>query len=249
VLPDYPVIIVCPAGLDISKYREVLGPMILRTVSFHEKFFSGIRNYNKLLLMQAFYKEFLDFDFMMLHHTDAFIFRDEMEYWLSRNFDNIGAPMYEYDGTLNPTKFICCGNGGLSLRKVRTFYEIAGSYRPVYRPADIWRNFLLYSWKGRVARAGYYMSMLLTLGSRMNSRFNRIKVNEDVIWSHYVPKYFEEFRNASFEDGYKFSMEFNCDKLLAMNGNRLPFGCHGWYKPLFIDFWRPHIQALGYNLE
>jgi hypothetical protein len=246
VLSNYPVVLVCPEGLDVGAYRDILGPLLTRTVHFHKNYFGGLHEYNKLLIGQAFYKPFLDFEFMLLHHTDAFIFRDELQHWADKNYDNIGAPMYEFDGTLNPKKFVATGNGGLSLRKNKTFYEVAGSYRRIYRPTDIWQNFSLYNWKGRIKRSPYYLSLLLTLGSRMNTQFNNIRANEDVIWSYYVPKYFPAFRNAPFEDGYRFSMEFNCDKLLELNESKLPFGCHGWYKPLFKEVWRPYVEALGY---
>src|SRR5690606_20485649 len=122
---------------------------------------------------------------------------------------------------------------GLCLRKVRTFLELSTNYTRIYRFPDIAENFLRYNWRGRLYRAPYYLLLLSTLGSRLNTKLNRIKQNEDVIWGHYVPKYIEGFRSAPFEDGYRFSMEFNCSRLLALNNKQLPFGCHGWYRPMF----------------
>ena len=33
-----------------------------------------------------------------------------------------------------------------------------------------------------------------------------------------------------------------------MNQDRLPFGCHAWFR-YDLEFWRPHIEAFGHDLE
>jgi len=69
-------------------------------------------------------------------------------------------------------------------------------------------------------------------------------VNEDIFWGVYVPRVYKWFRVAPFEEAYKFSMEYNCEKLFELNQRQVPFGCHQWYKGEFLKFWTPHILEL-----
>lgn len=249
ILGRYPVILTTPEGLRTDAYKEILGESLVRIITFNRKYFNGIKGYNTIMLSREYYEAFLDFDFILFHHTDAFLFKDELQKWADKDYDNIGAPVYEYDGTMHPGKYICTGNGGLCLRKVKTFYELSGSLKIIYKPKDILENFLKYNWRGRIYRSLFYLLLLTTVGSRLTVKFNMIKLNEDVLWGYYVPKYIQSFRNAPFEEGLKFSMEFNCDKLLALNNNELPFGCHGWNKAMFKDFWIPYVQSFGYHIK
>lgn len=249
VLSSYPVVLVAPPSMDASAYQRLFGDQLVKVVNFPHRYFSGLNGYNRLLISRLYYQTFVEYEFILIHHTDAFVFRDELDFWMEKNYDNIGAPIYQYDDTPNPQHYICTGNGGLCLRKVKTFLELTSDNTIIYRFSDIRENFLTYNWRGRLYRAPYYLLMLSTLGSRLNANFNRIQQNEDVIWGHYVPKYIKDFKSAPFEDGCRFSMEFNCDRLLALNGGQLPFGCHGWYKPFFRDFWKPYIESCGYTVN
>jgi len=249
VLSRYPIVLISPDNMDTTAYKALLKDQLVNVVTFHPKYFMDLKGYNRLLLSRMYYKPLLEYDHILIHHTDSFVFRDEVDYWTSKDYDNIGAPVYQYDGTPNPLHYICTGNGGLCLRKVSTFYELSAMNKIIYRFSDIRENFIKYNWRGRLYRMPYYALMLSTLGARLNSKFNRIKQNEDVIWGHYVPKYIPKFKNAPFEDGYRFSMEFNCDHLMTMNKGQLPFGCHGWHRGMFRDFWKPHIEAFGYTID
>ena len=47
-----------------------------------------------------------------------------------------------------------------------------------------------------------------------------------------------------------FSMEFDvnhCYRKLAKG--KLPFGCHGWTKPMYFDRWEKYIRTAGYDLD
>ncbi len=241
IMGGYPVIITAPQYFDASAYRAILKNQVHRVIEYPACYFNGISGYNKLMLSKPYYQALLEYEYILLHHTDAYVFRDELAYWMDKSYDYIGAPVYAYDGTMNPTRYICVGQGGFSLRKVKTFYELADSGQIIYKWADIKENFLLYNWKGKVARLPYYLGLFTTRQARLNSLRSGVKENEDVIWGHYVPKYIPSFSVAPFDEAYQFSMEYNCDTLLALNKGKLPFGCHGWYKDLFRSFWLPFI--------
>jgi hypothetical protein len=66
----------------------------------------------------------------LIHQLDAFVFEDQLDFWCSKDYDYIGAPWIDatwikklkekiswIDTCIYPV-----GNGGFSLRKVKTFY-------------------------------------------------------------------------------------------------------------------------------
>jgi hypothetical protein len=248
VLGNYPVIITAPPDFSAKQYQIVLGDQLREIIHLPGHYFKGLAGYNRLMQSKAYYKNFTDFEYILLYHTDAFVFRDELNEWISRDFDYIGAPIYHYDGTMNPAQYRCVGNGGFSLRKVETFIRLADSGERIYKWRDVLADFLMYNWRGRISRMPYYFGLLSGRHAKLNSNRSGVRENEDIIWGYYVPKYISPFKIASFEDAYRFSMEFNCDKLMEKNNGELPFGCHGWYRSLFIDFWSPYIKAQGFNI-
>ena len=248
VLGSYPVFLTAPKGMPIGSYCSVLGSSLSGVERFEPAYFRDLHAYNRLLTSRIYYEAFSQYEYLLIHHPDAFVFRDELPYWTAQDFDYIGPPIYEYDGTSTPSNFICCGNGGFSLRKTSSFIHLLKSDVSIYRPEDILNDLRKYNWRGRVSRSWYYLTLLAGLGSRLASSFGHLRLNEDIIWGYWVPKYVPSFRVAPLEVGMKFGLEFNCGPLLAMNDGVLPFGCHGWTKPMFREFWKPHIEAMGYTL-
>ena len=76
---------------------------------------------------------------------------------------------------------------------------------------------------------------------------NSFKGFEDQFWSLVAPKNFNWFNVAGVQDAMDFSIEMQPRRVYEMNGQRLPFGCHAWWKYDF-EFWKPHIEAQGYQL-
>lgn len=135
VLKDYDIIFALPEGLEVKQK-----PSEIRAERFEKKYFSNIEGYNKLMLSPIFYERFLQYDYILIYQLDSFVFRDELENWCNKNYDYIGAP---WIATRNFISFLLTpfnsksirkrkpvfykvGNGGFSLRKTRSFYEIAG---------------------------------------------------------------------------------------------------------------------------
>jgi hypothetical protein len=44
----------------------------------------------------------------------------------------------------------------------------------------------------------------------------------------------------------QFSFEYNLEKSLMLNNDKLPLGCHAWYK--HMDFWKKYIDIEGQAL-
>lgn len=79
-----------------------------------------VRHYNRLLTHHWFYRRFEPYEFMLIFQTDSMIFPHcpyEIDDFMQ--YDYIGAPWKHYD---HPG-----GNGGLSLRNVRSFIDAIDS--------------------------------------------------------------------------------------------------------------------------
>ncbi|MBD0259021.1 MAG: hypothetical protein ICV83_25160 [Cytophagales bacterium] len=143
VLGHYPIALAAPEGLPVEAYTSLCPG--LRVKRFPAPFFDGIQGYNQLTLSVSFYESFADYAYMLIYQLDCYVFRDELKDWCRRGYDYIGAPWMGaysqqafYRQTLDkavrretPVKraarrllgrrFEDVGNGGLSLRKVKTF--------------------------------------------------------------------------------------------------------------------------------
>lgn len=145
---DYQLVFLAPDQLDLSTNKIFLNNSKISVKYFEKKYFSSIQGYNKLLLSPFFYKLFLDYEFILIYQLDAFIFQNNLHEWCTKSYDYIGAPWYDTSNSFrfyqkmakSNNLFINClknridfnkgekihvGNGGLSLRKVKTFYNIS----------------------------------------------------------------------------------------------------------------------------
>ncbi|MDD2418972.1 MAG: DUF5672 family protein [Bacteroidales bacterium] len=230
VLGHFPLFVVKPESLDAGFLLKMLPEISFK--SFPDKFFNGIKGYNKLMLSPLFYQEFKQYNYILIHQLDAWIFKDNLEYWCSQGYDYIGAPWIKRDiynkpivkqymqiigkikKTLSrPDKQILynkCGNGGLSLRKVSSHLEASLQCNHIIQEFTSKKRFHMY--------------------------------NEDVFWSVIVNQYYQ---NKFKYPHYMVALGFSFDKYPAycykLNGNNLPFGCHGWSKKEMYPFWKNHI--------
>lgn len=224
---NHPMAVVAPEGLSIPSPLDKLPRQ-----TFAPDYFTSITAYSRLLLSREFYARFLDYDYLLLHQMDVFIFRDELLDWCQRGYDYIGAP---WIGETWPNeapirqglpfwtrsrlfRFLPpldhrVGNGGLSLRRIRTFHQAL-----TFLPRT------LRAWGGR---------------------------NEDQFWSVALPEcWWWRYRTPPVEDALRFAFETDPAGSYERTGHQLPFGCHAWeqYDPAF---WLPHFNAVncGFPLE
>lgn len=130
-----------PHNLEIS-YKDVLIKLYpnIKFLNITEWEDNDIKSYNSMCLSRSFYERFIDYDFILLHQTDAYIFEQNLDYWLNKGYDYIGAPeystlyqkidkthIYQYtpasDFGLQEDCMFLSYNGGLSLRNVNAFIK------------------------------------------------------------------------------------------------------------------------------
>jgi len=71
--------------------------------------------------------------------------------------------------------------------------------------------------------------------------------NEDMFWSLHAPACMP-LKIPTLEEAVAFSFEVRPERAFALNGSKLPFGCHGWTRSSSIDFWRPVLKGYGYEV-
>ena len=228
ILSRYPVFIIKPENLDLSTIQK-LYPHV-RFAGFDDGFFNGFYGYNRLMLSSAFYERFLKYDYMLIYQLDAWVFRDELEYWCDQDYDYIGGPwVIKPKYNLLPLRIFIwlkskyykligkvfdhelfgnkVGNGGFSLRKVQSFY------RSTIQQRD---------------KIEYYLERSKTI----------VHYNEDVFWAVENP----DFRYPLLKEALRFSIDNHPAMCMKMNNGVLPFGCHGWSKLKHINYWKDVIK-------
>ncbi|MDP5139773.1 MAG: hypothetical protein NWP83_04800 [Spirosomaceae bacterium] len=139
VLSNYPIVFICPDKLNIEAYSAIIPTATVKR--FSDDYFQNVEGYSRLLLSPNFYKSFLNFEYILIYQTDAYVFRDELTEWCSKGYDYIGAPWTERPPLVKGKPKVDIqnwfigkvGNGGFSLRKVKSHYNNTRFFRPILR--------------------------------------------------------------------------------------------------------------------
>lgn len=140
VLSRYPIAIVKPKSLSLEALCNEFP--LLEIENFDDDFFENLESYNRLMLSSIFYERFLDYKYILIYQLDAYVFRDALESWCKKSYNYIGAPWIKRHYVLKQIKslfnkitgkkvrrpysdaYYKAGNGGFSLRRTQSFYEI-----------------------------------------------------------------------------------------------------------------------------
>ena len=254
VLSKHDIAIVCSEHLDIDFYLEFAHECSKQIIveRFEDQFFTDIPGYNKLLLSVNFYKRFSAYKRMLIYQTDAFVFKDELQYWCSKRYDYIGAPWFEgFHLKTGGAQPIGAGNGGVSLRNVSKFKNILSKrdritaflqtiyFNKIFK--KIPNNYLGKVFKILFGLRDVSILQLTSLEESIKT-FQNPEMNEDYFWAVIAPHYFKNFKVANYSEAMYFSFENHPRELYKMTNNQLPFGCHAWekYDP---EFWSDFIYS------
>lgn len=154
---------VAPIGIEIQYYKTEFPDV--NYVYFPKHFFKGIIGYNKLMLSMEFYKSFEQYKYICICQPDVLILKGKnvLEEIMELEYDYIGAAwnpgvkcciwdkrfdvfkrtviinrkIREIRHKIFKTYVLAVGNGGLSLRKVKSCEKLLGEHR-IYK--FIWRE-------------------------------------------------------------------------------------------------------------
>ncbi len=241
VLHKYDIRIVSPQGMDVSEYEKVIPGIQFEYVDPHwtsDYDMSSLFKIDELL-----YEKFIGYKFLMYYELDAWVFKDEMEYWCAKDRDFIGAPWFEKTATGYSQKIVGVGNGGFCLRKNISCVRLAKRVKLLKKIRKAWfRYYLQAVMPFEKAILLFRKQLHLQNIEALTPMLLDEKIIEDFYWTKKVAVVFNDFKVAPVEDAAKFSFEVNPSLLYKMNNNQLPFGCHGWekYEP---EFWEQFIPV------
>lgn len=215
-----------PRGLDISWIERKYPQAEVKEVS--EEWLgrkNGIAGYNAMMMSADFYRMFSDCEFILVCHTDAWIFRDDLDIWMDRSIDHVAAPwitwplyshfpfkqltslrrrMVSSQKMLRSDTYGHVGNGGLSLRRVAAFIKACETH------ADKAKMFI----------------------EARNSMHN-----EDVFFALVAT----ELRTPSANEAMTFAFDVKPAACYKKLGRCLPMGCHGYRHRSRWGFWKRFI--------
>lgn len=243
VLGRYERYFVCPKGMDIAYYQSQFPDWKFYFV--HPYWLSTYARSNRLKITPKLFKAFEQFEFILFHEPDAFVFQDELEYWMQQDYSYIGAPWFEgYEGAGNEQKYTGVGNSGFSLRKVSDHLKALRSWKSLYK----WKDYDKYLAGGKnkyFQTLKFFFRMLF--GNTTRYPFHYFWNNEDIFWGIHVSRNYDWFKLPTIMTARKFSFEVAPARMYKDNNNQLPFGCHAWMR-YDIEFWQPFIESYDYQV-
>lgn len=242
VLSNYTICLVSYAELDCSIYYQMAsanGVLLIRE-NFDSNYFESISGYNALMISKLFYQRFAAYDYMLIHQLDAYVFRDELDEWSTKGYDYIGAPWFKnylsYEEGANLWRV---GNGGFSLRKIKTFIQILETRKPILGFVSLCEKYKKRPYK---VRCWCVLKAMLGWHNTLRYYVSEYVDQEDLFWTQYVPSLGFKMLIPSVDEAVSFSFERSPEYLYNQNNQQLPFGCHAWKKYDYDNFWSKYIN-------
>jgi len=242
ILGKHPIIFVTHNKLDCTVYNTICDESNIsyKYEYFSKKYFSNISCYNSLLLSKRFYSRFINYEYMLIYQLDAYVFKDELEYWCKKGYDYIGAPWLKLNKSKTMPEFDniqAIGNGGFSLRNIKKIITIHSFNISIIS----FFHFLYYNeiTFNSLEDILFFIPKILfrVVLKSLKFIFHRQHEfdNEDVKWSKLIKK---KGKFPSITEAVKFSFENFPEYLYQLNNGELPFGCHDWYKYYNLLFYK-----------
>lgn len=240
VLGTHHICIVCPKHLDIKEYAILLSDYNTdwSVERFPQRFFDGIKGYNLLMLDMAFYKRFSIYQYMLIYQLDAWVFRDELDYWCNQGYDYIGAPWIKKNFKDGTCEFEGVGNGGFSLRRIQHFIDVLSYKGPVRDGENL---HLEPSLKNKIYKFLYSYGYQNTISYLKKDE----TLYEDIFLSIFLSDTKLRAKIPTPEIASQFAFEKEATYLFSIN-HKLPFGCHAWRKFEYETFWQDLMTKSKY---
>ncbi len=219
-LGDYDKFLVIPEGLDFTLKD-------LTNIEFEKKYFGSAKAFDQLLFSPYLYKLFDNYKYILIYHPDALVFSDQLDYWCQQGYDYIAPPWIPHpNAPYHKDKFLegQIGNGGFSLRKVKSFYKITKSKSISIKSRDeVYYDF------GELDKINPIIRPLkkLLISLRFFPLEKRYTI-DDFFWGVKAQKYNKSFRIPTMDVALKFGFECEPTYAYEKNHRELPFGCHAW---------------------
>ena len=250
VLGHYPLRIVLPDGLTTAYYEKLLHDNQIADFCFDyfdKAFFKNVNAYSRLLLSEAFYQHYVDFEYIFIYQLDGYVFKDKLKDWCSKGYEYIGAPWFtSYGIHKQGNDLYRVGNGGMSLRKVTAFRSRFDKEMPlsiyVFMIKNIRKKGLI-----KMSLQTIKLFFVLLFGKITVAEFIRQyldeRINEDCFWADGLSDTSLGLHKPEILEAARFCLEKSPAYLYDLIGKELPFACHAYEKYEYETFWQAFIAG------
>jgi glycosyltransferase involved in cell wall biosynthesis len=208
-------------------------------------FFGSAAAVNKMGTDPAFYRMYEEFDYILICHLDAWIFRDRLAFWMEQDYDFVGAPLFLPDN--KKVHFLqrmapFGGNGGLSLRKVASCIRVLDTFRPGIDPVRLARAVWFLARNRQWGFIRILFRLLHQLRKDWRGTCEKHNIYEDVFFTIIAPLCGNRISIPSSRTAMQFACEVNYPLMQKeLFGPEPPMGIHGYDKyvdPEYLDYAR-----------
>lgn len=222
ILKNWDHAILCPNGIreDIKKlFSSSTISKNIKFIGLHERNFKSVTTYDQMLVKPYLYNMFKEYEYMLITQPDVIIFKDEIQYWIEKDIDYIGAPWIIECPDHNYNFYV--GNGGISLRKISSFIEALANFKILKCP----------NWYLKEKKIPAIFRPLLKFCFGFNRFLFFSKTHEDFFWSQLIPSSNNSFKVAKVDEAFSFAIEkFREIDKKRFSINNTPFALHAWEK-------------------
>jgi hypothetical protein len=166
-----------------------------------------------------------------------------LEQWCEEDYDFIGPPWIRHKDTPyagNSRYEGKVGNGGFSLRKVKSFLRVLYSNKKFMKPSEYWKHYKIRPWYIRLLNIHKKFLKQFYYFNNVRHEIKSYPFNEESFWANRAKYYYPEFKIPSVIEALPFGFECVPKYCYQKNNKKLPFGCHAWTK-YEKKFWEPFI--------
>lgn len=242
ILRDWDITLLLPHDVSGKHYEEMrVGENLqFKVMNGIPGWMGSIKKYNDMALSPQFYQSFEEYKYVLIFHLDAWVFRDELQMWIDKEYDYIGAPWFAMrkNNFVDLEKLMCPqgGNGGVCLRKVDKMIELTSNLKRSLNILLFMKGFLFLLKNWRLNFLRIYVNSCIGILLDTEGYRNKYNIYEDAMFSIYYSLLDKTFNVAPAKEAIYFATEVYSEELFATKLKwRLPFAIHGYDKFLPPD--------------
>ena len=250
---NWGIALVLPEGVSSNYYEAIRekSELQFQIVTVRSEWMGSLERYNDMGVSTEFYQMFEAYKYILICHFDVWVFRDELQVWIDKGYDYIGAPWFllrdysswtssgENGMPLERLMYPQGGNGGFSLRNVDKMIELTSKPRRSLNAPLFYKTVLYYIKNKKKDFLKLYLYECREFIKDADEFQKKYNIYEDRMFSMFYSLIDKNFRVAPAYDELYFCTEVYSEEILKTKLKwQLPFAIHGYEKYL------PSITAI-----